>query len=188
VGEEPLTKANILDLIADEPVRMALLHAVAKLDLPDCWIGAGFVRNLVWDHLHGFSDATPLNDIDVIFFDAMNVSENLELKIAACLEQSQPQFKWDVKNQARMHTVNGDAPYESSIDALSFWPKTATAIAVRLWDETSNRLELAAPLGVEDLVALRVRPTPAFKRKMKIFEQRIMKKHWQNIWPNLRLQ
>ena len=29
------------------------LQAVARLDLPDAWIGAGFIRNAVWDALHG---------------------------------------------------------------------------------------------------------------------------------------
>lgn len=28
------------------------------------WIAAGFVRNLVWDKLHGFSSMTALDDID----------------------------------------------------------------------------------------------------------------------------
>lgn len=48
---------------------MRLLIIVADLKLPDGLIAAGFVRNLVWDHLHG-KNATPLNDVDVIFYDA----------------------------------------------------------------------------------------------------------------------
>ncbi|WRQ77412.1 nucleotidyltransferase family protein [Pseudomonas saxonica] len=28
---------------------------VRSLNLPDCWIGAGFLRNAVWDYLHGRS-------------------------------------------------------------------------------------------------------------------------------------
>jgi hypothetical protein len=35
-------------LCADE-FRMRLLHAVESLRLPDCWIGAGFIRAAVWD-------------------------------------------------------------------------------------------------------------------------------------------
>ena len=31
--------------------RMAMLRALAHLDLPDAWIAAGAVRNAVWDAL-----------------------------------------------------------------------------------------------------------------------------------------
>jgi hypothetical protein len=164
---------------------MMLLQDVAKLDLPDCWIGAGFVRNLVWDHLHGFEQTTPLNDIDVIYFDAANLSEEIEIRIAVSLELKRPEFTWDVKNQARMHVENGDQPYSSSIDAIKYWPETATAVAARLWDEESQRLELAAPYGIDDLVNLVVRPTPAFEEKREQFYQRLEKKNWKKIWPKL---
>lgn len=47
---------------------MQLLTAVASLALPDCYVAAGCVRSLVWDHLYGYK-RTPLNDVDVVFFD-----------------------------------------------------------------------------------------------------------------------
>ena len=39
----------VRDLIAGQPWRRRALEAVAALDLPDGWIGAGFVRAPVWD-------------------------------------------------------------------------------------------------------------------------------------------
>ena len=48
--------------------RMRLLQAVRALQLPDCFIAAGFVRNMVWDALHDYP-LTPLNDVDVIYYD-----------------------------------------------------------------------------------------------------------------------
>lgn len=59
---------KIQELIQADPERMPLLKTVAALALPDCYIAAGFVRNMVWDYLHDY-DATPLNDVDVVFFD-----------------------------------------------------------------------------------------------------------------------
>ncbi|MEE9480708.1 MAG: nucleotidyltransferase family protein, partial [Kiloniellales bacterium] len=56
--------------IAEDPWRMDCLAALAALALPDAWIGAGFVRNLAWDRLHGFAAATPLADVDVLIFDS----------------------------------------------------------------------------------------------------------------------
>ena len=49
---------------------MEQLRAVRSLALPDWCIAAGFLRNRVWDHLHGIAPARPPVDIDVIYFDA----------------------------------------------------------------------------------------------------------------------
>ena len=46
------------------------LEAVSSLWLPDWYIAAGFLRNAIWDALHAKSVRTPLNDIDVIYYDA----------------------------------------------------------------------------------------------------------------------
>lgn len=60
--------STLSDLIEQDPQRMQILTAVASLKLPDCYVAAGFVRNRVWDHLHGNSH-TPLSDVDIIYFD-----------------------------------------------------------------------------------------------------------------------
>ena len=51
---------------------MEILTTVEKLQLPDSWICAGFIRSKVWDHLHEKEYRTPLADIDVIYFDKVN--------------------------------------------------------------------------------------------------------------------
>jgi len=56
---------RLINSIQEDRYRMNILSIVSSLKLPDWYIGAGFVRNLVWDHLHNFP-STPLNDIDVI--------------------------------------------------------------------------------------------------------------------------
>src|SRR3546814_6422100 len=40
-------------LLQADDERMRILRHVSYLALPDCWVGAGFVRSLVWDHGHG---------------------------------------------------------------------------------------------------------------------------------------
>ncbi|HCH5920363.1 TPA: nucleotidyltransferase family protein, partial [Vibrio parahaemolyticus] len=59
---------KIVELIKQDPVRVEALKVVYQLALPQCYIAAGFVRNLVWDSLHNFDVYTPLNDVDVIYF------------------------------------------------------------------------------------------------------------------------
>ncbi len=134
--------------IAEDPWRMGCLAALAALALPDAWIGAGFVRNLAWDRLHGFAQRTTLADVDVLIFDPAG-GEAEERKIQAILETQGPQAPWSVRNQARMHRRNRDSPYHDTSDAMVHWLETATAVAVRL--NGDRRLELLAPFGLDDL-------------------------------------
>ena len=53
---------------------MRVLETVRYCNPPDWLVGAGIIRNLVWDHLHEFREPTPIADVDVIFFDASDLS------------------------------------------------------------------------------------------------------------------
>ena len=93
-----------------------------------------------------------------------------------------------IKNQARMHLRNDDAPYGSSAVALAHWLETPTAVAVRLND--GGRLELLAPLGTGDLLGLVIRPTPharARKHRLAAYRARLEAKNWPARWPKLRV-
>lgn len=73
----PITSEDeIRSLIANDPWRMKVLQAAQELDLPDWWIGAGFVRNLVWNAIEG-KDAETTRDVDLVYFDKMTLSRNL---------------------------------------------------------------------------------------------------------------
>ncbi|WP_409244855.1 nucleotidyltransferase family protein [Enterobacter asburiae] len=52
-----------------DPSRMQVLYAVRDLQLRDCWTGAGFVRDAVWDHLHVDWHHSLSGDVDVAWFD-----------------------------------------------------------------------------------------------------------------------
>ena len=58
---------QIQALIEADPVRMSILSLVQSLGLPDCWVGAGFLRSAVWDHLHQRAYSPVPSDIDVIW-------------------------------------------------------------------------------------------------------------------------
>jgi len=170
-------------LIAGDGERMRLLGKVQALQLPDCWIGAGFVRAAVWDHLHRRVSTAPGEDVDVIWFDRKRAAATVDSEIEALLRAAEPSIDWSVKNQARMHLRNGDEPYTSAKDAVSRWPETATAIALRL---TDGSVEIMAPFGLDDLFSMTVRPTPAFiGEKLPIFQRRVREKLWLERWPRL---
>lgn len=176
--------AQLRSIIAADPARMRILHHVKELGLPDCWVAAGFVRSAVWDHLHRRTDFTPLSDIDVIWFEARLADKAADDEIEARLRRSDDSLDWSVKNQARMHLRNGDQPYKSAADAMAHWPETATAVGVRL--RRDGEIEVAAPLGLDDLFNLIVRPTAHFQRKKRqAYLDRIASKNWIETWPKL---
>lgn len=133
-------------LLLNDALRMEALIALRHLHLPDGWIGAGFLRDAVWAHLHQHPQPPVPADVDVVWFDDLQRSEAQDRELESTLKRLSPAFNWSVKNQARMHRRNGDAPYCSTEDALRFWPETATAVAVRLTD--NHRLETIAPMGL----------------------------------------
>lgn len=168
-----------------DPLRWRLLGVVRDLGLPNCWIGAGFVRNAVWDHLHGRTLSPLVGDVDVIWFDAQCGDHVEDRRIEAFLGDVAPGIAWSVKNQARMHIRNSDPPYASCTDAMRFWPETATAVAARR--HGLDGLDVAAPVGVDDLLNLTLRPTPRFLgEKRHIYEDRLEGKGWVSSWPLLR--
>lgn len=177
---------SLQKIVSDDPGRMDVLFAVRALKLNDGWIGAGFVRDAVWDHLHGSGQRPVSGDVDVVWFDSERCSPEHDGFLEERLRQQMPSFDWSVKNQARMHLRNGDNPYLSTEHALRHWPETATAVAVRLGD--NQRIEIIAPYGLGDLFELRLCPTPAFERdKLNVFKQRIDSKRWLERYPRLQL-
>jgi uncharacterized protein len=119
--------------------RWAALALVRGLNLPDCWIGAGFVRNAVWDRLHGRNHSPIIGDIDVVWFDPDEASLSKDRALELALAARQPQLNWSVKNQARMHSRNSDRTYVSALDALRHWPETATLLRFGARRRTSAR-------------------------------------------------
>jgi hypothetical protein len=133
-----------------------VLELVAALDLPDCWVGAGAVRDLVWDTRFGAGfDAANIADVDVVFFDADDLTAEREHRIEDELRARAPEVKWDVKNQARVHLwfeARFGCPAEplhSTAGGVATWPEFASAVAVRLRD---GEIDVLAPHGLDDLL------------------------------------
>ena len=146
-------------------------------------MAAGFVRNLVWDHLHNKPVSTPLNDIDVIYFDADEADNNMYLKYEKTLTILMPQVNWEVRNQAKMHARNGDQPYQNILDSMSYWPEKETAVAIRKIDH--NQYECISAFGLDSLFNYCITHNP--KRNIDIFEGRLNSKDWLIKWPMLKV-
>ena len=173
----------LIDILRGVPREVECLEAVREIGLPDCWIGAGFVRNKAWDVLHGYAEFTPLNDVDVVYFDATATDREYETEHEHRLAAALSDVSWSVRNQARMHIRNREDPYIDTADAISRWVQTATAVGARIDGE--GVIHVLAPHGLDDLVNLILRPTPSHAHRREIFESLIAKKRWLEIWPEL---
>ena len=196
------------DIIKRDPFRMDCLHALRMLDLPQGYIGAGFVRNAIWDDLHNNDISTSLNDIDVIYFSdevsqtqsihalnlpkekedaqsqALFLTKLKEQEIERELSRLVPQANWQVKNQARIHVAHAHAPYQNCHDAISYWIERETCVAVRLL--ANDDLDILAPFGLEANFAGTISINPKYPRP-EVFKQRLASKNWLTVWPLLKV-
>lgn len=134
---------------------MTALAAVARCRLPEAWVGAGVLRDVVWGARYGRFEPAGVKDIDVAFFDPAELGKERDRSAqeALCALADLP---WEATNQAAVHTWYHEyfggspvAPFGSVHDAVATWPETATCVAVRI---RAGGIEVCAPHGVADLL------------------------------------
>lgn len=179
-------ESRLKKIVENDVYMTSILKAIEKLNLKDAWVCAGFIRNKIWDISHNIT--TPLNDIDVIYFDTIDTSLEKEKQLETELEFLLPDQPWSVKNQARMHLMSGFKPFTSSYDGVAHFPETPTAIAVRMYNQD---IEIMAPYGLQDLFEMRVKPTPFFQENTELhstYVERIKRKKWNERWESLSVE
>jgi hypothetical protein len=176
-----MSAQDVVGVIESDPRAMRILRATAHLGLPDWWIGAGFVRNRVWDAISNHP-VSPERDVDVAYFDPEKPDSREDVRAEAHAMAIMPGVAWEIRNQARMHLHNGDEPYTSALDAISRWPETATCIAVTL---RGDSVHLVSCHGIDDLVAMVIRPSPAFDNAAgrATVQRRVETKGWDEHRP-----
>jgi uncharacterized protein len=179
------SESDIEQLVENDPWMMQILHAAESLNLPDWWIGAGFLRNKVWDTLED-NEPQPSKDVDLVYFDPANTEAETDWAHDKKMKQDFPFAEWEIRNQARMHYVSGFEPFISTANGISHWVETATCVAVKLEDGQPRFLFC---YGTDDLLGLVARPTPYFTGDLlKTFHERLEKKQWRKRWPHLRVE
>lgn len=181
---------KLIQILRSNDWFMRVLETVAKCKLPDWCVGAGALRNTVWDHLHGHTRLSYLADVDVAFFDPSDLSPERDRAIQRQLAERAPDVPWEVTNQASVHLWfekyfgHPVEPLQSIQDAVATWPETATAVAVRL--TSAGEIDVIAPLGLEDLFAMVVRRNPR-RVSVEIYRRRIAEKQYLKRWPKVQV-
>jgi len=162
------------------------LRRIATLALPGWYVGAGCIAQTIWNIAHGERTTAHIEDHDVVYFDP-DLAEAAEAGVAArvCRLLRDLPVRPDVKNQARVHLWyerrfgSRIRAYDSCEDAIATWPTTATALGVRLLDDG---LAVHAPFGLDDLLALVVRPNRV-QITPEIYRAKV--ERWIERWPLL---
>ncbi|MDQ5969289.1 MAG: uncharacterized protein QG579_446 [Patescibacteria group bacterium] len=180
-----MTGEDIINLIKRDKKMMSIIFRASDLGLKDWFIGAGFVRNKVWDYLHGIEkEGVETHDIDLVYFDPNGNNEYADDKLSQQLKV-ETGIDWELVNQSYAHVWKNLPPYTSTEDAITYWPETATCIGVTL--DEKKELKLIAPYGIDDLVNLRIRMTPKFPEGVERVKERVKNKKWLEKWPKLKV-
>ncbi|HWA63895.1 MAG TPA: nucleotidyltransferase family protein [Caulobacteraceae bacterium] len=167
VATEADLRERLEAIVRAAPQLMRVLTTARDLALPDWLVFSGAVYQPVWNHLTGRAPDYGVKDYDLGYHDASDISYEAEdvviRRVAAAFEPPLRDLV-EVRNQARVHLWFPDkfnepyAPLGSSAEALGRFVAPAFAVGVRL--EEDDRLTIAAPFGLADVFALRVRPNP----------------------------
>ncbi len=172
-------------IVLQEKWLMDILRSVRDFGLPDWYLAAGVIRNTVWDVLHGYTKRTPLNDIDIVYFDAQK--KYSEKEIENKLKKKYPSYIFEVVNQATIHETYTLKPaVNNTCEGISTFVETPTCVGIRLEDDDS--LTICAPYGLKDLFTFQVQKNPLPFVSSALYTKRISEKNWKKIWPKLDIQ
>lgn len=183
--------ARFETILRSAPNLMAVLHKARDLDLPDWMIFSGAVYQPVWNHLTGRPIEYGISDYDLAYFDpdtSYEAEDAVIRRVAAAFDEPLKSLV-ETRNQARVHlwfeNKFGEAytQLKDSADAMTRFVCPAFCVGVRL--EADDRLTIYAPLGLEDVFSMRLRPNPL----------RPLAKNWsrattsaQTRWPEVRIE
>ena len=171
-GLDPdLQRRALIDIIRSQPHLIDVLRGMAALGLPDALLGSGAIYNTVWNVLTGRTALTGINDADVVYFDASDLSYEAEDRV---IRRAEAHFAGlpipvQVRNQARVHLWFPERfgmaypRLSSSADMMLYYASKTHAVAARL--EEDGEISIHAPFGLDDMFSFRVTPNPALANR-----------------------
>lgn len=190
-GGEPDRADELRVVLRSSPWFDGVMRSVRTVGPPDWWIGAGVIRDIVWDTRFGNGFAPErVKDVDVAYFDPANLGPDRDVEVEQLLTDIAPQIRWDAKNQAAVHLwypqrFGRSVPPNASItDAVATWPEYAVCVAVNLTDDET--LQVCAPHGLDDLLDGVWRHNPCRASRQE-YLRRLDAKSPSARWPSVRV-
>ncbi|KAM0429811.1 hypothetical protein ACHAPT_006417 [Fusarium lateritium] len=176
------------DALRRNKTLMTVLSRAASMNLPGWYLAAGALTQTVWNVVTNRDPEQGINDYDLIYFDASDLSWEAE---NAIIEAGQKLFadipvEVEIRNQARVHLwyekkFGAPCPRHISSEAsISTWGTNTALIAVRLMDD--GQWDIYAPWGFSDMFSLIVRPNQQIMTE-EVYQTKVAR--WKKFWPEL---
>ncbi|PZO05263.1 MAG: hypothetical protein DCF28_03960 [Alphaproteobacteria bacterium] len=157
---------RLVQIVRADPGLMHVLTTVRDLQLPDWRVFSGAVYQSVWNAVTGRPAGYGIRDYDLGYFDPDTTwdAEDVVIRRVAAVFEEPFRSKVEVRNQARVplwFPAHFGEPYDSissTDEALGRFVAPAFAVGIRL--EPDDTISVAAPLGLEDIFDLVLRPNP----------------------------
>ncbi|MEI9889584.1 MAG: nucleotidyltransferase family protein [Caulobacteraceae bacterium] len=157
---------RLIGILRASPTLVRVMEGLRDLALPDWRLVSGCLYQTAWNALTGRGPDYGLKDYDAVYFDPDTAyeAEDVHIKRAAAAFEAPLGAMVEVRNQARVHLwfeqKFGEpyAPLTRTDEALERFVCPAFAVGARL--EADGCITLAAPFGLDDLFAMRLRPNP----------------------------
>lgn len=183
---------TFIKIIKQNSDLVTILDYIYKLKLPNFYIAAGSVFQTIWNYY----DNKPLNfgikDIDIIYYDPINLSKESEQKLEKTIEdylkKAGLNYELDIHNEARMHLWKKDNEnknidqYKNSEDAIDQWIATVHAIGIT---KENNEIKVYAPYGLSDIFSKTIRPIKHKNNSKELYNKKVAS--WQKRFENLNI-
>ena len=183
---------TFIKIIKQNSDLVTILDYIYELKLPNFYIAAGSVFQTIWNYY----DNKPLNfgikDIDIIYYDPINLSKESEQKLEKTIEdylkKTGLNYELDIHNEARMHLWKKDNEnknidqYKNSEDAIDQWIATVHAIGIT---KENNEIKVYAPYGLSDIFSKTIRPIKHKNNSKELYNKKVAS--WQKRFENLNI-
>lgn len=178
------TDSLIAHALAD-PVNARVLDVLAELEVPDAWLVSGCIFQAVWNGLTARPPGHGIADYDVFYFDPDTSYEAEDAVIRRCAGAlAGIDAEIQVRNQARVHLWYPQKfgkpypPLAHASEGLNRFLAPCCAVGLR---RLGDGHAVSAPLGLDDLFAMTVRPNPLTSGPRDQYEAKAAR--WKSKWP-----
>ena len=178
---------EFLALALRNPINVAIVDELRRLELPDAWLVAGCLVQTIWNVLTGRPVDHGIADYDIFYFDSDTSREAENAVIRKIHERlSHLGVKIEARNQARVHLWYPDKhglpypPLNCSTDGIDRFLTRNTQVGIR---RTREGHDVHAPRGLDDIARLVARPNPGPNFSAANYEAKAAR--WKALWPEI---
>jgi hypothetical protein len=141
-------------MVMSNSIIATIVERMPRLELPDCYLAAGALYQTVWHRLCGRDPNAGVEDYDINYFDATDLSWGAE---AAAIRRGAEllgdlHVTLDIRNEARVHLWYEEKfgvpcpPYPSTEAAIATFPSTSAAFGIRMRDCSTSTRPTGSPI------------------------------------------